>query len=109
MAVFAQVKTRREYLSGCGVVPADDDDGVALRRFIMARRPGAAQERPSSPSAVGRARLDCGGDGRPRVPRPVDPVIALGIAAWSAWEGRQAGEGMTAANRLSRALYLSVS
>jgi hypothetical protein len=22
---------------------------------------------------------------------PVDPVIALGIAAWSAWEGRQAG------------------
>jgi len=27
---------------------ADDDDGVALRRLIMARRTGAAQERPSS-------------------------------------------------------------
>lgn len=24
---------------------------------------------------------------------PVDPVIALGIAAWSAWEGRQAWQG----------------
>jgi hypothetical protein len=24
---------------------------------------------------------------------PVDPVIALGIAAWSAWEGRQAWRG----------------
>ena len=28
---------------------------------------------------------------------PVDPVIALGIAAWSAWEGRQAWRGETAA------------
>ena len=44
--------------------PADDDDGVALRRLIMARRPGAAQERPSGPSAAGRARLDEGGDGK---------------------------------------------
>jgi divalent metal cation (Fe/Co/Zn/Cd) transporter len=24
---------------------------------------------------------------------PVDPVVALGIAAWSAWEGRQAWRG----------------
>jgi divalent metal cation (Fe/Co/Zn/Cd) transporter len=24
---------------------------------------------------------------------PVDPVIALGIAVWSAWEGRQAWRG----------------
>ena len=24
---------------------------------------------------------------------PADPVIALGIAAWSAWEGRQAWRG----------------
>ena len=24
---------------------------------------------------------------------PVDPVIALGIAAWSAWEGREAWRG----------------
>jgi divalent metal cation (Fe/Co/Zn/Cd) transporter len=26
---------------------------------------------------------------------PIDPVIALGIAAWSAWEGRQAWRGDT--------------
>ncbi len=30
MAVFAQVKTRREYLSGCGVVASRYDDGVVL-------------------------------------------------------------------------------
>jgi len=24
---------------------------------------------------------------------PIDPVIALGIAAWSVWEGRQAWRG----------------